>query len=775
MSITELIANSGNGFLNTGVNWNAVWTRDTSMAVQESLGLIVPGISRDSLKTKINGDKVNPSNPLNPALITQDTGTGGSYPNSVDRIIMMLAVWEQYLATNDLEYLSYMYDVAKNTVAQDDHVVFDTETGLYRGETGGMDWRAQTYPAWMSRTETGMINIAESKASIVNMTYAAVLKQLARAADILGKGKAEADRWQAKSDALVEAINRELWLPERHAYTLFQYPNYMGGVNADKFDVVANAYAIIYGIAPDDRAEEILANWPVGTYGSQTVWPQKNASTTVADDNKIYHNKGVWPGWQVTMMQAAKERGYNELADHIWKANIRNAIMSLSNKEVVNFGTGAGVDSDRQLWSISGTLEGYYRVLFGMSYAEDGISFAPYVGDWLSGPITINNYPYREAALSISVSGNGGVLTSVKFDGADMPLNWKLPANVTGSHTIELTVTSGGSARPLNIGPMSYVVCPPLPVMSYSNGVLSWTSDARFSYKLWNGNEFIPVEGGSYTVDTSKPYQVFSLVAVAASGITSEMSVPIIVSGAGSQQTIQAESGQFNGNAVTSGGVTYVADNYNNWANLSFDVTVDKPGVYYLNARYANGGSAANTRSDCGIRSVYVDGVDVGTMILPRIDQTYNRSSYVKLILSAGTHTIKVFYDQSNFYDRNMSQGVDTGTSLRNNVNYDYFTLQYAGDFMVKPSVSYSDGKAEASFAVKNTTGDPQSVLCILAIYDSAGRMVKVEETVHIVAALTSQTYYPLSADLPQGYSAKAFALNPVTYIPYCGAATVYN
>ena len=77
---------------NTGTHWNKVWTRDTSFSAQYSLSWIDPVTTMSSLMEKIQG---------NPAELMEDTGTGGSYPVSTDRIIIAIAVWEHYLSTGD--------------------------------------------------------------------------------------------------------------------------------------------------------------------------------------------------------------------------------------------------------------------------------------------------------------------------------------------------------------------------------------------------------------------------------------------------------------------------------------------------------------------------------------------------------------------------------------------------------------------------------------------------------------------------------------------------
>ncbi len=634
---------------NTGTNWNFVWTRDTAMSVQYSLAWIYPDASKNCALEKVLGDDTTP-------VYQQDTGTGGSYPVSTDRIITTLSVWEQYLTTGDKGLLEEFYKYTENTINQDLHVAFDPETGLFKGETGGLDHRDKTYPDWMSETnKDSLANIAESKSSIVNIIYCQVYEIMARSAELLGYGQETVEKWQTMKQELVDQVNEHFWDADRGLYVSWEYPNYMGAPTAYKYDVISNGYAVMYGIADQEQCKAITENYPLVVYGADTVYPQKNGR----QGGTIYHNRGIWPGWEATLMIGAAQEGNNQLSEEIWKSCLRGCAMTLTNYEVINFNNGNGVASRNQLWSIAATLSGYYRVLYGMEYTEGGIVFRPYVPEWMYGPFELSNYPYRDATLNLKLSGTGDKLVSVKLDGVEMGVDYVLPTDLTGAHTVELVVEDSGNRSEINLSDYNHVTCPDLPVLNYADGVFTW-NDSRYTYKLWDGQQYRNVSGGSYTPDPNR-YGVYSLVAVAEDGIESELSAPITVNPQGSVITVEAEDGTydsslFHASSATSGTGYVVSDAKLGAAyDLSFDVTVETSGDYSLSAIYNNRGDS--TSGDyCAIRSVYVDGEDFGTMLFPVMSFDWTRSTHLTLHLTAGTHTIRVVYDDDvNWYNTNMN------------------------------------------------------------------------------------------------------------------------
>ena len=681
----------------TGTNWNKVWTRDTAMAVQYSLAWIYPVESRNCALEKIVGEEGS-------LTYEEDTGTGGSYPVSTDRIITTLSVWEQYLTTGDTDFLAQFYEYTENTINQDLHVAYDKETGLFLGETGGLDHREKTYPDWMANwAEESLPNIAESKSSIVNIIYCAVYDIMARAAGILGYGDDVVTKWETYRDGLRARVNEHFWDEEMGLYVSWEYPNYMGAPKAFKYDVISNGYAVMYGVADEEQSQAIMENYPLVLYGADTVFPQKNG----AQASVIYHNRGVWPGWEGTLMIGAAQEGNNQLSDEIWRSCLRGVAMTLTNKEVIDFTTGAGVASNNQLWSIGATLAGYYRVLFGMEYTEQGIVFKPFVADWLVGPFELTNYEYRNADLTLKLYGTGDTLTSIKLDGVEMGTDYILPTDLEGEHTIELTVEDSGNRSEINLSDYNHVTCPDLPEMTYEDGVLTWEEDSRYTYKLWNGEQYIDVSGGSYVPPTDR-YGVYSIVAVAEDGIVSEMSRPIIINAEENVITVEAEDGVYNDGTFSteiSGytGTGYVNDFMGNNTPVTITVDIEKAGKYYFSAVYNNRGDSTSGNY-CGIRSVYVDGEDVGTMMFPVMDFNYQTSTHLALELSEGEHTITLVYDDANWYDRNMAK-------TTNNVGYDSFTLEYVGSNSSSTATAPETVVKNEKFQITAVTDrDPSSI-----------------------------------------------------------------
>ncbi|MBR2108708.1 MAG: Ig-like domain-containing protein [Ruminococcus sp.] len=652
----------------TGTNWQKVWTRDTALSNLYSLAWVFPEISYNCER-----EKIKTNNGI--SVFEQDTGTGGSYPVSTDKIITMLSVWETYLADGNKEHLSYFYDICYNTIMQDMNVAYDGDAGLFRGETCGLDWRDQTYPDWTSETyDSGLSAIAESKTTSVNTIYCRVLEIMSKAAKVLGKGDDAEQYWTRMAQDLKAKVSDRLWNDNMGLYSSWEYPEYMGSPLAEKTDVLGNGFALWFNIGTDEQLDNISKNSPLVPYGADTVYPQKQGKLANAD--KIYHNFGIWPGWDSVLMVGAGYHNNKALAEEIFNSNVRGAATSLTQKEVINYRTGEGVASDQQLWSIAGTLAGYYRVMFGMNYDEDGITFNPQIPSWMDGPFELSNFKYRNATLKINLSGKGDKIKSFKVDGVSKDaIAYVFPNNSTGSHTIDIEMENSGKTYEINKTEDNLVVCPEMPTMSYNNGALHWAEKSGLTYKLWTGKEYIDVSGGYYSVDNDA-YGCYSIMAVSADGLRSELSQPIVISP--DRIKVEAESGTVSSGSLVSGG--YVIDKRSQSANLTISVNIPKTGKYELSGIYNNPGDATSGIS-CAVRSVYVDGKDKGTLVFPEVynDHKNQTSTHLTLDLEAGTHSVKIFYDTNNWYDRNMS-------ITKNDVEYNYFNFDYVGGGEVTPT-----------------------------------------------------------------------------------------
>ncbi len=663
-AVKSIFTENSTRYFRTGTNWDKVWTRDTALSSLYSLAWVFPEISYNCERKKVKTSS-------NVSVFEQDTGTGGSYPVSTDKIITMLSVWENYLVDGNKEHLSYFYDICNNTIMQDLNVAYDKDADLFRGETCGLDWRDQTYPDWTSETvDSGLSAIAGSKTASVNTIYCRVFEIMSSAAKVLNKGGQAEQAWSEMAEKLEAKISKRLWNDKLGLYSSWEYPEYMGSVLAEKADVLGNGFALWFNIGTDTQLNKISENYPLVPYGADTVYPQKQGKLKNA--NKIYHNFGIWPGWESILMVGASYHNNKELAEEIFNSNVRGAATSLTQKEVINYRTGEGVESDQQLWSIAGSLAGYYRVLFGMNYDESGITFNPYIPDWMQGPFELSNLKYRNATLKIKLSGEGDKVKSFKVDGSAKDINtYVFSADSTGSHTVEIVMENSDTEYKINKSENNLVVCPEMPTMSYSSssGKLTWTQKSGLTYKLWTGKEYVSVSGGSYTVDKSV-YGCYSLMAVSSGGVCSELSKPIVVSP--NRIKVEAENGTVSNSSLISNG--YVIDKRSQSAKLTLSVSVSKSGRYQLSGIYNNSGDATSGIS-CAIRSVYVDGVDKGSLVFPEVSSSFKNqtSTHLTLDLEKGTHTVKIFYDTANWYDRNMS-------ITKNDVEYNYFNFDYTGE-----------------------------------------------------------------------------------------------
>ncbi len=640
----------------TGTNWHKVWTRDTAISMQYVLSWLFPEISTNCAEAKVVGKDGN-------LTFEEDTGTGGSYPVSTDRMIMMLAVWETYLADGNTETLEYFYNVAKNTVEQDYEVVYDEVSGLFRGETCGIDHRDKTYGDWTGEDDqNGIVNIAESKATSTNIIFCQAMKILSESATILGKGEAESKAWADLAADLEEAITTRLWHEELGTYAAWEYPEFMGSPLSYKQDVLGNGYAVWYNIGTPEMINSVMENYTLVNFGANTVYPQKNAQRWTGYK---YHDSGVWPGWEAILMIGAvnNENENNLLAEEIWNSCMRGAVAGLTNYEVIDYETGEGLHSTQQLWSIAATMAGYFRVLYGMEYTTEGITFDPYVPEWMEGPFTVTNYKYRDANLTMHLNGKGDTVKSIFINGVEKPADYVFPVDAKGDYTITILLEDSGAVDKINLKDANTAKAPIAPTVRNSSGKLTWTANANCTYKVWTGTEYVDVDTNSYTIDTSK-YGCYSVVAVdKLTGLWSELSKPIVYNPAGSKITVSANN---------------LVDRVGAHKPLTASVDVPVDGTYELSVIHTNQGDPT-AGITAAIRSVYVDGKEVGTLAFPAMSFSRQVSTHLTLELTKGTHEITIKYDSANWYDRNMSQA--HGQS-QNNVTYHTVQLELTkGDF----------------------------------------------------------------------------------------------
>lgn len=347
----------------TGEKWHYVWTRDLSYAVDLGLWRLDPDRSRQSLRFKLATAR-EPSTSQG-LYVAQDTGSGGSWPISTDRVVWFLAA--RHLL-DDAAFADDAWKALTATLAQDREYVFDDRMGLYRGETSFLDWREQTYPSWAARDVTF---IAESFALSTNVLHYEALRLAAAQAALRNDARAPAFADQARQ--LKDAINRHFWREDRGLYM-----SYVGTsahpVPYEAYDLLGVALAVTSGVADGERARAALANYPAGPAGSPVIWPQRR-------DTAIYHNRAIWPFVGAYALRAARQLEQPARITHEVQSLMRGAALAASNMENFELASqqvhvddgvfsGPVVDSPRQLWSVAGYLDMVIEGIFGLQ--EDG-------------------------------------------------------------------------------------------------------------------------------------------------------------------------------------------------------------------------------------------------------------------------------------------------------------------------------------------------------------------------------------------------------------------
>ncbi len=632
--------------LRTGKEWAGVWTRDVSYSIILSMAALQPEASMISLMKKVNPE----------GQIIQDTGSGGAWPVSTDRMIWTVAAWELYKVTGDKKWLEKVYPIVERSLAKDEKTIF-SESGLVKGETSFIDWREQSYPKWMQT-----VDISQSEAMGTNALYVAALKCASEMADVLGKKK-EAKAYLDKADAMASAMEEVFNIEDKDYWGMYTYGKDFKILNP-RAETLGSAMAILYDVASEDRIKRMSEGHPVTPFGAPVFYPQ-------ISDMPSYHNNGLWPFvaayWGLAQAKAGNEAGVVESIGSIF----RPAALFTTNKENLNLDNGdyfTELNSSNMLWCLSGNLAFTNRILFGINYEKDGMLIKPFVPEVFAGDRKLENYPYRDGKLDIEVSGFGSKVAELYLDGKKIAPDKVIPASkLKGSHTIRVIMDN----QPI----------PEMKINRQPNRKAPWTPVVRIelnpstgiSELQWDPLEYIAgykilKDGKEYmrTRATSLPLLeegVWQVIGVSGEGVESFASYPLSNSKSKEykpQDLIKEPKSEEVSYQPESPIEGYSGEGFAEISKssepLTIDIDVELPGRYSIDYIYANGNGPVNTENKCAVRTLVVDGEKVGTIVLPTRGvgnwSDWGMTNGVAVNLSEGKHTVKLEYREE---DSNMN------------------------------------------------------------------------------------------------------------------------
>ena len=612
-----------------GAAWDGVWTRDVSYSIYLALAYLDPQRAINSLKAKVKNDR-----------IVQDTGTGGSWPVSTDRIVWAVAAWEIYKTTGDKDWLQYAYTVVGNTLKDDMLAVYDRRFGLMHGEQSYLDWREQSYPKWMQPKD-----IYESMALGTNALFVSAFRIMGEMAEALGQANND---YANMADGVADAINERLWLPERGYYSGYLY----GGINpiqSDATDVLGQSLCVIFDIANPEMAKSLIANTPRVTFGTPSVYPQQ-------PDIKPYHNDAVWPFVQSYWNIAAARAGNMEALEAGLGAIYRQAALFATQKElfVASNGDyrGTAINSDKMLWSSAGNVAMLFRVIAGMEFHADSLSFSPFVPKSFTGKKTLREVRYRNAILNIDIIGTGNKIATFSVDGK-LKTYPSLPATVEGEHHVEITLDDYDIPHSTtNLTAQTWMPATPiLKVNRRSAQVLNASVGEAFDIYV-NGTLFDRTTLSTVDIDRNREGRLLTAMivpVVQSSGVKGFAPAP--VERYDVANTLQAEAFADPGTDLIADpekASRFVESSVKKNVDIEFRLKAHRDGEFAVDVRYANGSGPINTENKCAIRTLFVNGERAGTIVMPQRGKgewlSTGFSNRLVVRLNKGENTISLRY-----------------------------------------------------------------------------------------------------------------------------------
>ncbi len=589
--------------LRTGAEWAGVWTRDVSFSIILSMAYMQPQVAKNSLRKKVNKRR----------RIIQDTGTGGAWPVSTDRMIWAVAAWEIYMATGDNDWLKEAYEVIKLSLEDDYKVAYDPLTGMVKGESSFLDWREQTYPKWMQPAD-----IFESECLGTNAVHYQANIIASKMATLLNDKEAVGE-FSIKAQGIKVGINRHLWLEDKGYYGQFLYGRLKKFISP-RSEALGEALAVLYDVADFEKQQRIVASAPVTDFGIPCIYPQIPGIPP-------YHNNAVWPFVQTFWLWAGAKAGNETSVMESIAAIYRPSALFLTNKEnfVADNGdfSGTVINSSNMLWSLSGNISLVHKVLFGIRFTDSGLTFKPFVPSGLKGTRFLKNFKFRNALLDIEMEGFGDGIESVMLDGKEMK-GEAIGFNLQGKHQVKI-VLNERFLYPGKINKAPNVISPAGPIETHNgrdsvSGVHQWTGiEGAVNYKLMlNGRLY--TETKALKLDENKPVDGYlQVISVDKNGWESFAGEPM---GYFKERPLVLEAELFAPRAALPykgfSGSGFVEISIAKNRVIEFEADIKKTGIYEIAFLYANGNGPINTENKCAIRSLYAADSLQGAIVFPQ-------------------------------------------------------------------------------------------------------------------------------------------------------------
>ena len=413
-----------NGHFNGSLNISRLYC-----SIYLSLACLKPHQSMITLRSMVDRDSI---------IMQRD----GQWPVVSDHIGWATAAWEVYKTTGDKAWLSYCHHVIEKTLGINRKVLMDNNTGLIHGAgyttSKPLGVRRMT---WMGYND--FFACMSLGNNILTAHAYAILNEMS---DELGIE----NTYDKDAQYLKDAINQHLWNEDNGFYSSFLYGMAFPR-QSPITDNTSQAMCVLWGIADDERAENLIANTPVSDKGVNVTYPPNNPI-------EPYFSNASWATtqalWNMAAAYVGNENALRRGLGALYRAQALYQSRGIHMKDINidELGTGAS--------NIAMVL----RVFLGMHFKPEGIEFDPLVPAGMPGKKTLTGLIYRKAGLDFTIEGTGNDIATITDNGQPLESAF-LPKDIEGHHHIVITLQQG--KRPTQRATIHHdeMVLPPTPTV----------------------------------------------------------------------------------------------------------------------------------------------------------------------------------------------------------------------------------------------------------------------------------------------------------------------
>lgn len=409
-----------------GIDYDTPWTRDTAINTVNAVAIMAPEIAKNTMLS----------------VLEEKDGVirvGGQY---WDKVLWIIAADRFCDISGEEDFREFALEVADHTLAQMEQEEWDPEDGLFRGPAVYGDGVA-AYPDRYTQTEKGFSGIlewvAENPDARVNTGYGIPMKALStnlayyetyRACIAMveksdnGNGTAEkwknkAQEWQRKAEKLKEAVNLNFWNEETGRYDyLFDQVD-----RCDYAEAIGLSFAILFGVADEEKTKRIIDNTYVSEEGIPVVWPAfpryyREETLSNGEKRQHYgrHSGTIWPHAQGFWALAMRKAGYGKGFDREFMTMAKRAVRDMQFAEIYHPDTGeiyGGLQElwqdiilwdscSKQTWSATAFWAMIFYGIAGIQYSGQNITVDPYLPEGIN-EACLSGLPVGDHTVSIHI------------------------------------------------------------------------------------------------------------------------------------------------------------------------------------------------------------------------------------------------------------------------------------------------------------------------------------------------------------------------------------